>query len=104
MKQLFTFLILILFFTNIYSQDCNIGNEALTADYSAGNQTADFLLGAKYTLAEAGTLNSINLIGNDTGGNVKMAVYDDNGGAPDNLIASTGVVTVGSGVVSLPVA
>ena len=103
MKQLVTFLITILFFTNAFSQDCNIGNETSTADFTTGSFTANFLLGTKYTLAEEGTLNSINLLGNDTGALVKMAVYDDNAGAPNNLIATSGPATVGSGVVSLAV-
>ena len=32
-----------------------------------------------------------------------MAVYDDNAGVPNNLLASSGLCTVGTGVTSLPV-
>ena len=102
MKQIY-FLTLILFSLNSYSQNCNIGNETTTADFVDGNFGENYLLGVKYTLNEEGTLNSINLIGNDTGEGVQMAVYDDNSGVPNNLIASSSLGTVGSGITSLPI-
>lgn len=102
MKQIY-FLTLILFSLNSYSQNCNIGNEAATADFIDGDFGANFLLGVKYTLNEEGTLNSINLIGNGTGNGIQMAVYDDNSGVPNNLIASSSLGTVGSGITSLPI-
>ena len=74
MKQIY-FLTFILFSLNSYSQNCNIGNEAATADFNDGYFGANFLLGVKYTLNEEGTLNSINFIGNGTGEGIQMAVY-----------------------------
>lgn len=85
-----------------YSQNCNIGNETATSHFPA-SFSENYLLGSKYTLSQEGTLNSINLIGNDTGVGVQMAVYDDNVGVPNNLIASSGLSTVGNGVTTLPV-
>ena len=43
------------------------------------------------------------MIGSNTGVNFQMAVYDDNNGVPNNLIAETEFSTVGDGLVTLPV-
>jgi hypothetical protein len=102
MKQIY-FLTLILFSLYSYSQNCNIGNEAATSDFIDGGFSSNYLLGVKYTLNAEGTLNSINLIGNGTGEGIQMAVYDDNSGVPNNLIASSSLGTVGSGITSLPI-
>lgn len=102
MKQIY-FLTIILFSLNSYSQNCNIGNETATASFTNGGFSNNYLLGVKYTLNEVGTLNSINLIGNGTGEGIQMAVYTDNSGVPNNLIASSSLGTVGSGITSLPV-
>ena len=99
------FNILVLFFLslNTFSQNCNIGNENVTNDFTNGNFGANYLLGVKHTLSQVGTLNSINLIGNNTGVGVQMAVYDDNNGVPNNLIAYSSQSFVGNGLTSLPV-
>ena len=102
MKKIYI-LTLILISLNSYSQNCNIGNENATGSFTPGNFGANYLLGVKYTLSQLGTLNSINLIGNNTGEGVQMAVYDDNGGTPNNLIASSSQSTVGTGITTLPV-
>ena len=102
MKKIY-FLTILLFSLNLYSQKCNIGNETTTVDSTPANFLSDFLLGVKFTLSQEGTLNSINLIGNNTGEGVQMAVYDDNTGAPNDLIASSGFGTVANGTTSLPV-
>lgn len=81
---------------------CNIGNE-VDPGWAAGNFSQNFLLGVKFTLSDLGTLNSINMIGNGSGSNIQMAVYDDNAGVPNDLVISSGVTTVGTGVVTLPV-
>lgn len=86
--------------------DCNIGNES-TDDFfiTTGNFGANYIAGYKYTLGEEGVLNSINVVTQSTGiANVKMAVYDDLGGAPNNLVSeSLGSAPVIIGTVSLPV-
>ncbi len=105
MKKLTIFFITVVFITfSAFSQDCNIGNsDGSDPDFTTGNFFPEFLLGVHFTLSEVGVLHSLNMIGNETGANLKMAIYDDNGGVPNNLAASTGVSTVGAGVVSLPV-
>ncbi len=102
MKHIYL-LTLILFSLNSYSQNCNIGNDSTNNNFTTGNISANILFGVKYTLSQEGTLNSINLIGNGTGEGVQMAVYDDNGGIPNNLIATSSQGTVDNGVTTLPV-
>jgi len=101
MKQIYI-LAIIIFSLNSYSQVCNIGNETTTTDFINGPFGANLILGSKYTLSEEGTLRSINLIGNNTGTGVKMAVYDDNSGVPNDLITSF-IGVVGNGVISFSV-
>ncbi len=103
MKQIYV-LALIFFILNSYSQNCNIGNETLTGSFAIGSFGANFLGGVKFTLSQEGTLNSINLIGNDAGGvGVQMAVYDDNYGVPNNLIEFSSPGTVVNLINSFPV-
>jgi hypothetical protein len=87
-----------------YTQDCNIGNENNNGfDSQSGDFYKNYLLGVKFTLGQAGVLHSLNLLGQGTGAEVKMAVYDDNGGVPNNLLTQTAAATVGTGLLSLPV-
>ena len=47
---------------------CNIGNESASNEFdSEGAFGANYLLGVKYTLGQEGTLNAINLVGNNSG-------------------------------------
>ncbi|WP_052467058.1 T9SS type A sorting domain-containing protein [Psychroserpens damuponensis] len=89
--------------TCIPQTDCSIGNYNITPDYTEYNIIPNRFLGVKHTLTEEGTLNSINFIGNNTGANVQMAVYDDLGNSPYNLVATSEIGTVGDGMVALPV-
>ena len=103
MKYIYT-LVIILINLNAFSQNCNIGNDSTSNEFvDQGTFGANYLLGVKYTLEQEGTLKAVNLIGNNTGAGVRMAVYDDNGGVPNNLIASSASSTVGDGLTSLPV-
>ena len=79
MKYIYT-LVIILINLNAFSQNCNIGNDSTSNEFvNQGSFGANYLLGVKYTLEQEGTLKAINLIGNNTGAGVRMAVYDDNG-------------------------
>ncbi|WP_052467057.1 T9SS type A sorting domain-containing protein [Psychroserpens damuponensis] len=84
--------------------ECNIGNSLADSNYVDGSFSANLLFGVKYSLDKQGILNSINMIGNGTGVNIKMAVYDDNNGEPNNLVAASSLGTVGEGLISLDVA
>ncbi len=87
----------------VYAQDCNIGNETPTEDFVEGLFGPNYLLGTSFTLEEEGTLLSINLIGNNSGSPVRMAVYDNFFGMPNDLVTtSAGAGVVGQGLVSLP--
>jgi hypothetical protein len=104
MKYILIFIAGILISSIAHSQNCNIGNEdTLNFNMTSGAFTKNVLLGVQFTLNTQGVLNSINLIGKNTGAQVRMAVYDDNNGVPNNLIASTGTTIVGNGIISLPV-
>lgn len=88
----------------MFSQDCNIGNtDGTDPDFQPGNFTPENLVGVNFTLSEVGVLHSLNMFGNGTGTSIKMAMYDDLAGVPNNLVAQTAVGSVGTGVVSLPV-
>lgn len=89
---------------SVYSQDCNIGNtDGSDPEFTIGSFIANNLLGVNFTLSEVGVLNSLNMFGNVTSANSQMAIYDDMGGAPNNLIASTNISPVKPGLNSLPV-
>ena len=81
--------------------DCGIGN--VEPDGEGGNFGVDYLLGVSYTLEEEGTINSINMIGNGSGSLVQMAVYNDLGGVPDDLIVFSEIAEVGNGMTVYPV-
>lgn len=71
----------------------------------AASMGANYLLGTKFTLSDmTGKLQSLNLLGRNTGTNVQMALYNDNNGVPGTLVASsiTGVVN-SWGITTLPV-
>jgi len=102
MKKTLTFILAILLSSITYAQDCNIGNQNIEG-FETEDFSANFLLGSSFELSEDGILHSVNLVGTNTGAQVQMAVFDDNNGVPNNLVASTGVTTVGQGVISLPV-
>lgn len=87
-----------------FSQDCNIGHwDTSNPDFTIGNFTADYLVGVNFTLSQVGVLHSLNMIGNGSVTSFRMAIYDDNGSAPNNLIAYTDNATVGTGIVTLPI-
>ena len=94
---------IILFSLNCSSQNCNIGNQTTTPSFTTSSIAGNYILGVRFTLSQAGTLKTINLLGNNTGVGLQTAVYNDNAGVPNNLIASSNFGTVGSGVISLPV-
>jgi len=103
MKQIYFLIAIFILSLNSYSQNCNIGNETKTSAFISLSLGANSLSGVKYILSQEGTLKSINLIGNNTGSGVQMAVYDDNNGVPNDLKAFSSLGTVGDGITSLPV-
>lgn len=105
MKKITLIVLLALLAQFSYSQDCNIGNsDGSDPNFTTGNFTANYLLGVGFTLSQVGVLHALNMIGNGNGSNFQMAIYDDMGGVPNSLVANTNISTVGTGIVSLPVA
>ncbi|HLW31858.1 MAG TPA: hypothetical protein VKX40_06330, partial [Aequorivita sp.] len=105
MKKLTLFILLALLAQFSYSQDCNIGNsDGSDPDFTIGNFSADYILGVKFTLSQVGVLHALNMIGNGNALFFQMAIYDDMGGVPNNLVTNTNISSVGTGIVSLPVA
>lgn len=103
-KNITGFFIAFLISSFIYAQDCSIGNQDTTYfTAQIGDFTKNYLLGVRFKLPSKGALESINLVGKNTGSQVQMAVYDDKDGVPNNLIAVSGSAIVGDGIVSLPV-
>ena len=54
------------------------------------------LMGTKYTVSAPGELSGLGLIGRNTTGQVQMALYTDNNGAPGDFVAETVTGTLGS--------
>tara|TARA_B110000114_G_C14958142_1_gene343213 strand:- start:62 stop:838 length:777 start_codon:yes stop_codon:yes gene_type:complete len=104
MRRILTFIFLLFSINNLIGQDCNIGNQDSNGFDNAGDPIyQNFLLGVKFNLSDNGILNSLNLIGRNTGAQVKMAVYDDLNGVPNDLIVISNIGVVGEGILSLPV-
>lgn len=103
MKKISTLILAMIISFCGLSQDCNIGNEETGPGFVAGNFGANFLLGVKFNLSQVGVLQSLNIIGNGSGSDMQMAIYDDNAGVPNDLVTFTGTTTVTSGIISLPV-
>ncbi len=84
--------------------DCSIGKMDNTGSTLPLNLvSSDVLAGKKLTVPQGGTLTSLNLVGNNTSANVRMALYDDNSNYPGNLIVESSPGVIGEGLVSLPV-
>lgn len=73
-----------------------VGNYDPTGFTEDPNFSANNLLGTKYTVSVPGELNGLGLIGRNTAGQVKMALYADNQGAPGDFVAETVTGTLDS--------
>ncbi|CAM4082698.1 MULTISPECIES: T9SS type A sorting domain-containing protein [Flavobacterium] len=86
--------------TAICQNTIKVGNSRLDGYSSKGMFSKNFLSGVKCTIVEEGKLESINLIGKGTDAQVKMAIYDDKNGKPNQLIATTEVKSITNGILS----
>lgn len=103
-NSIFLLLCLISLPTVAQTTTCNLGNQSSTGFTNAADPIyKGYLLGIKFTLTTPGILTSLNLIGRNTSANVKMALYEDVSGKPGDLVDSTSIGIVKSGVLSLPV-
>ena len=67
------------------------------------SHSPNYLLGSVLTVDDGCNLTHLSVIAKSAGDNVKMALYDDNGGNPGNLVAQTGVHTTSVGVMEMDV-
>lgn len=104
MKKISTLVATLFMALAVFSQDCNIGNsDGTDPNFTPSNILPNYLVGVNFTISEVGVLHSLNMIGNGTGATFQMAIYDDNGGVPNNLVAYTNTSNVGTGLVTIPV-
>ncbi|WP_018343581.1 T9SS type A sorting domain-containing protein [Cytophaga aurantiaca] len=102
-NSIFLFLFLISIST-FAATNCNIGNESSTGYTNPADPIyKNYLLGIKFTLSNAGTLKSLNLLGRNSQSSVKMALYKSEADTVGALIAETAAGTVKSGIISLAV-
>ena len=98
-----TSIILLIISNTTFAQNCNIGNQNAAGFNLIIPFQNNYLLGVMFNLNTNGLLTSLNLIGNNTGAQVQLAMYEDNGGVPGNLVVSSDSTNVGAGIISLPV-
>lgn len=104
MKHIFLLFFVLTSLITVAQTNCNIGNQSSTGYTNPADPIfKDYLTGIKFKLTAIGTLQSLNLIGRNSGASVKMALYKDVAGVPGALVASTGTATVTSGTISLAV-
>lgn len=103
---LFCFSVLVLSASSVVAQtNCNAGFESPVFPNTM-NVPPNTLFAIRVTAANAGTLTDISVYNSGlSSANIKLAVYDDNGGVPGNLVASTGPValTMTAGVITTSV-
>ena len=83
------------------NNDCNIGNEYIMPNAILAHMLHS-LKAYPVTLTENGTLTGLGITGRSYI-NIRMALYDDLNGAPNNLLAETGVTPLNYGIQTIPV-
>ena len=84
-------------FVNVVANATSTVGSGASASGETGTHAPDFLLGQQVTVSSAMTLSGLG-IGLDSGsGSVVMALYEDDGGTPGELVAQTGSEAVSSG-------
>jgi hypothetical protein len=70
---------------------------------SSSQHTAHYLLGSVLNISVPATVTHLSLIAKTGGPQVKMALYTDSGGVPDELVVGTTAHTLVAGVQDFPV-
>lgn len=60
------------------------------------NKSTDFLLAQKFTISTAYVIRKFGILNRQTGTHVTMALYSDNAGTPDTLLAKAEGVLLGT--------
>lgn len=80
---------------------CTLGNDTDLGETSS--HSANYLLGSAIDVASSLNLTHLGMIAIDAGDNFQVAVYDDNGGNPGNLITSgSGTTVAGVNEIDVP--
>ncbi|MEC4049154.1 T9SS type A sorting domain-containing protein [Flavobacterium sp. SUN046] len=76
-----------------------------TTAYTTSNVqfSPNFILCEKFTVTNGGFLQNLSLIGTGSNSGVMMVLYQDEAGAPANLVAASGFGITTSGVVQFPI-
>ena len=83
------------------SQCIDYGNDVLLP--ATSSHTPNYLLGSAITVPVSGTLTTVSMIAMNAGPNYQVAVYDNAGGNPGNLLTSaSGVLAVGTNLIDVP--
>lgn len=100
MKNLFTTILFMSSCMNFTAQ-CNYGNDQLLGE-SSGHMK-DYLLGTAIQIDNPVNISHLGMIAMDDNDLFQVAVYDDNNGAPGNLLTSgSGVTQLGEVIVDVP--
>jgi len=88
----------------IHVSACGEARYGLTEPLQATvTHASNTLLGVPVGVTAAGTLLRIGQLSRDTGKNVRMAVYSDSAGSPDQLVAETPVFSATKSAQEIPV-
>jgi len=71
---------------------------------SPSTHLANYLLGSDVKITSSATVTHLSVIAKASGPQVKMALYTDDNGVPDELVVGTAAHTLGVGVQEIPVA
>jgi len=102
MRRILLLLAITLFFGFTFGQcNVNVGNDMALGQSSS--HTADYLLGSSITWTNTFTVHEMGLISINSGRNFKVAIYDDAGGNPGNLLTEgSGTTVVGVNIIDVP--
>ncbi len=88
-------------FVNVVVSATSTVGAGASASGETGTHAPNFLLGQQLTVSSAMTLSGLGIELASGSGNVVMALYDDDSGAPGDLVAQTGSEPASSGSNSL---
>lgn len=95
-----TIILCLLLHINIYAQ-CNYGNDQALSETSV--HIPDYLLGTAIHVDFPVNISQLGMIAMDDNDNFEVAIYDDNNGAPGNLLTSgSGTTQIGEVIVDVP--
>ena len=104
MKKILLTVFTALLTLNGFSQDCNIGNQVETSNFTTGSSFgSERITGNKFKLSQLGTLKSFGYVGNLSGSEIRMALYSDKNGLADSLITFTSNTAIVKGIASISV-